>query len=420
MMETDNEGINLPVKKKPIKPNKIESLLKRSVLGIFNDNPVGVLYSLIEKESFHIEIVEHEHGYKGLVYIDGTVFEGTAIQKKKARERAVIRALEHVFKDVIQAIRKREVVEMKKPEDIISTATLINATLQSNEKSLKLHPNNKQNNQNPKKIKINTSDTISAQIPIEKEIINHVAYTNDNQDDENQKNKKISFSVINSTQLPIRKEIKSHVLERVVKQALGLMECENPNTVTALYTLFDKDLFHFDVTSSVGEELYYQATLHILDRVYTDIGNSMRKAKSNVTRKALRELFPEIANSEESDTKNSVSLISTAEITSDNTSNSASDMSDSESISQGVDGFTFSDFVASAIQSKYDEVMKSHPSYLQRYSVLSGIMMVINNDLKTSSVICVSTGERNFIFISSSSVYKVLNIIFIALFPFFI
>lgn len=416
MMEIDNGGINLPVKKKPIKPNKIESLLKRSVLGIFNENPVGVLYSLIEKESFHIEVGEHEQGYKGLVYIDGKVFEGIAIQKKKARERAVIRALEHVFKDVIQEIRNHEVVEMKKPEDIISTATVINETLKSNEKSLKLHPNNEQKNQNPKKIKINTSDTISAQVSTEKEIKNHVAHTNDKQNDQNQETR---FSVINSAQLPIKKEIKNQVLERVVKQALGLIECENPNTVTALYTLFDKDLFHFDVTSSVGEELYYQATLHILDRVYTDIGNSIRKAKSNVTRKALRELFSEIANSEESDTKNSVPLISTAEITGDNTSDSASDMSDSESISQGVDGFTFSDFVASAIQSKYDEVMKSHPSYLQRYSVLSGIMMVINNDLKTSSVICVSTGECNFIFIISSSVYKVLNIIFIALFPFF-
>lgn len=394
-------GSTLPVKKKAMKPDVVKKLLKRAVMGIISDNPVGTLNSLVEKESFRIEIVAHEkEEHKCLVYIDGKVFESVATQKKKARDLAVIRALRHVFRDVIQELSNNEVA--RTPHEIISTAATINATLESISKSTKLHVNEKQNGNCVKKVKIGCSDA-------------------------------------NCGQLVFRKDLKPSIAERVVQQALS--NCENPNTVTALYTLFENDSFHFQVESVTDTDAPapFQAVLQINGKNYTDYGTSMRKAKSNVTKKVLQDLFPQIARGEKLTSEyvpsengalikaektrpvvdSNVNVFDSTSYTSpdsvapaiqpeyeevrnvfDSTSHTSSDFvapaiePEDEEVMNVLDStsHTFPDFVACAIQSKYEEVMASKGEHLKRYSVLSGILMVQNDDLNTSSVICVCTG----------------------------
>lgn len=217
----------------------------------------------------------------------------------------------------------------------------------------------------------------------------------EDQNDTLLKRMKLDFYKNDTSGPVLKKELKFDVIERVVQQALGILECENPNTVTALFSLFDKDTFHFEMKEIENSSHNYKhwVTLYLGNKVYEDVGISIKKAKSNVTKKALRDLFPEIAAKEvltEMEIKESIEN-NVNSLQNENCENY--DCENHLPIFEGLETSNFSGFIAFTVQSKYNEVIKSEAEHLRRYSVLSGIVMLQNDDPSTAIVICVCTGK---------------------------
>jgi hypothetical protein len=367
--EKDIDATSRPVIKKSVKSDVVKRLLKRSVCGIYHDNPLGTLNSLVEVECFHLDVISHEKSYRGRILIDGKKFECVANQKKKARDMVVVKALEYIFADVIREIHFENEKHIYGGRNGISSSTTINLGLQP--------------------FAANVPEILPS--PIGENHIEEVAKKTEKRDSID--------SCASNQSLVIKKEIRSHILERVVEQALGFTSTENPNTVTALYSLFDKDSFYFQVKPLPGNETKFSANLFLQGRSYTDVGPSMKKSKSNVTKKALKDLFPEIASRcSDEDRKSPQSDQSTEELSHINGNGHNGDTNGFSSL----DSFdlpkklNFSDLVASTIQSKYDEIMAPYAEHLRRYSVLSGIVMVNTEDMTKVKVISICTGKTIF------------------------
>lgn len=350
-----NQGPDLtmqPAIRKTLKPEVQRKLIKRAVMDIVPENPIGALHALFEKESFRLEFVDSHQIHKAVLHIDGRVFERVSTQKRKARDGVVIDALECLFFDIVNDMRNRysEAIEQ---QNIMMLSRVADSLTNTPPKT-------------PKPSK------------------------------ESEK-KAEPEALTNIKRPPVRKELKATVIERLVKQALGLVECDNPNTVTALFSLFEKEVFAFEVVELNQNDVKFQANLRVGDQWYSDTAISIKKAKSKVTRKALRNLFPEFAGPEELDkvseeVKSESSLSSSMTIDGNGVAEHASDKAKE---------LCFSDFVANLIESKYNEIVRDQPEHLRRYSVLSGIVMMQNNDTSTACVVTLSTG--NFQNISSVS-----------------
>lgn len=79
----DIDWTKLPVILKSIKLEVKKKLLKRAVIQEFHDNPIGALHALVEKPCFHVEIVEMNKTFKGVIHIDGKIFESNFVGQKK-------------------------------------------------------------------------------------------------------------------------------------------------------------------------------------------------------------------------------------------------------------------------------------------------------------------------------------------------
>lgn len=356
-MET-NQGPDLtmqPAIRKTLKPEVQRKLIKRAVMYIVPENPIGALHALFEKESFRLEFIDSHQVHKAVLRIDGRVFERVSTQKRKARDSVVIDALEYLFSDIVNDMRNRYSAAIEQ-QNIIMLSKVADSLTNTPPKTQIV--SSKQKN-----------DTCGKKV--EPDLPNNV------------------------NRPPMKKELKPAVVERLVKQALGLVECDNPNTVTALFSLFEKEVFTFEVVQLNQNDVKFQANLQVGNQWYSDSAISIKKAKSKVTRKALRDLFPEFAGPGDHDSVNE-------EIKSDSSSNDSviidgNGVNNGNEISNDASGeskdLCFSDFVSNLIQSKYHEMIRDQPEHLRRYSVLSGIVMMQNNDTSTACVISLSTGD---------------------------
>lgn len=357
-METnqDSDLTMQPAIRKTLKPEVQRKLIKRAVMDIVPENPIGALHALFEKESFRLEFMDSHQIHKAVLHIDGRVFERVSTQKRKARDGVVIDALEYLFSDIVNDMRNRYSAAIEQ-QNIMMLSKVADSLTNAPPKTPKL-PSKERNDACERKTE--------AEIPS------------------------------NVNRPPVRKELKPAVIERLVKQALGLVECDNPNTVTALFSLFEKEVFAFEVIELNQNDMKFQANLRVGNQSYSDTAISIKKAKSKVTRKALRDLFPEFATHEEQDgafeeMKSESSLSNSMVVGGNGMMNDRNGVS--EDASDEAKGLCFSDFVANLIESKYNEIVRDQPEHLRRYSVLSGIVMMQNNDTSTACVITLSTGN---------------------------
>lgn len=391
---SDGDTLDPLIKMTKLKPDVVKRMLKRSLCGLIPDNPLGTLNALIEPNCFRIDIKNEDRDFKAQIWIGGKTFESVAAQKKKARDLVIVEALNYIFADTLQELRKQDenyvsieptvINTTIETQNIVPSPMHIDSILQNLQKSQKrsrdenmIEERTQGNENRSKKQKLDSSD---------ESMIEGSTQGNQNLS----KKQKLDSSEncdINPYGVLVKKEVKEAVLKRVVRQALGLTNTENPNTVTALYTLFEKDSFSLESTGLPNPDGNFVCNLTIQGRKYTDVGASIKKSKTNVTKKALRDLFP--------------SIIPGCEIT-ENLVKKNGDCIKSEIDftlpSLFVDGlFGIADLVAPAILSKYNEIVAPFEEHFRKYTVLSGIVMVENDDVSAMTIICISTGKIFFL-----------------------
>ncbi|XP_065217547.1 double-stranded RNA-specific editase B2-like [Planococcus citri] len=409
--------LQMPAKRKNVKPEMLKKLLKQVCENVSNPNAIGALYALFEKDSFLITVTDLKNAFKATLYIDGMEFESVAGQKKKARNDVTTKALKHLFFGVLENSS-----EKSSKNEIPPTRTIVadDSNVESRAWTVHRHDDTVSEEESPPPPPPPPpphDTTLQAVAKCEKLHSNHSSNGNV------QKKMKRDCEMHVDPHLlpPKRKEIKNTILERVVKQALGIEECQNPNTITALYTLYERDSFYFEVVpvdvDGNGNDNKFLARLHINGRVYSENASGIKKAKTNATLKALRDLFPKIAYGDDRDGA-SESPLSEHDECSQSSKQDFGCVKLTRAIKDEFDAtrcsppapaptptpedcspknsqcYSFCDIIASLVQNKYNAVVQSYPEHAQRYSVLSGIVMIRNNDISNATVICVCTGNK--------------------------
>ncbi len=454
----NQDPTKMPVKKKPMKPEVIRKLFSKLVIDIFNDCPAGILNSVIEKESFRSEFVKvnenNFNGFKAILYVDGQTFEYIHSSKKKAYNSVCRIALQYLFGDVIEEIEmasKNTGASVKAPVDdgrqkVVTTSALPSHVMPTVRIASSIDAPCDDRPQKHDVVRLTQNNTTTAAvssafrssseadylISLETELYSPSLMTstlevrcksskvNSNNELtngfgetkrpelENQRHPTIGSesSVSVSHRPPLRKELKENVVKRLVVQALQQKDSGNPNAVTALFSLFEKETFRFEIQFYENGGPCFRVELFIGDKVYHAVGSSLKKGKKKAARIALCDIFPEYANDVANiaeplengftgEPKNQAMRISSNDDPFPENDSVAIRLDINEvpkfSFSEYCPISNFADFAANLVQQKYDEVINSEPE-LKRYSVLSGIVMVENDDLTTATVICVSTG----------------------------